>query len=184
MKKSKNNRLASERTLVAKRGFSLIELLVSLGLFSVIVSVATGTYTRAIRAQRQIAVLIAAENNMSLALEQMAREIRTGYYFCDDLNTTCAQFSNEIQFISAAGETVDYRLTDGAIERGVGGSFQKITGEKAAIQYLNFSLKGNKSGDGAPPRITISAGVSPNQPGAIPTVLRLQTTVSARRLDS
>jgi prepilin-type N-terminal cleavage/methylation domain-containing protein len=65
-----------------KKGFTLIELLVTVGLFTIIITIAVGGFTDAIRTQRQVSSLIAAQSNVSLALEQMARQIRTGYLFC------------------------------------------------------------------------------------------------------
>jgi len=65
-----------------KKGFTLIEMLVTVGLFAIIITIAVGGFTNAIRTQRQVSSLISAQSNVSLALEQMSRAIRTGYLFC------------------------------------------------------------------------------------------------------
>jgi prepilin-type N-terminal cleavage/methylation domain-containing protein len=65
-----------------KKGFTLIELLITVGLFVVIVTIAVGGFVNAIHTQQQVASLISSESNVSLALEQVAREVRTGYLFC------------------------------------------------------------------------------------------------------
>jgi len=65
-----------------KKGFTLVELLVTVGLFVIIITIAVGGFTNAIRTERQVSSLISAQSNVSLALEQMSREIRTGYLFC------------------------------------------------------------------------------------------------------
>ncbi len=62
------------------RGFTIVELLVAMGIFLIVVEIAVGGFVNALRAQKQVAALIAAEGNADLALEQMAREIRTGYF--------------------------------------------------------------------------------------------------------
>lgn len=180
----------------ADSGYTLIELLVAIGLFLVVVTIAVGGFTRALRTQRQVQQLIAAQSNVSLAIEQMAREIRTGTNFCDGTvvdgaSMTCSSVTDpvELKFRNALGKIVAYRLKAGAIERGVrdvvGGTvnFQKITGENANIQYLNFRLFGNRPGSDYPPRITISLGVSPRGDVGISSVtVDLQTTVSARNI--
>ena len=65
----------------SRSAFTLVEMLVAIALFSVVVSIAVGGFTRALRTQRQVIALIAANSNMSLALEQMAREMRTSINF-------------------------------------------------------------------------------------------------------
>jgi prepilin-type N-terminal cleavage/methylation domain-containing protein len=65
-----------------KKGFTLIEMLVTVGLFAIIITIAVGGFVNAIRTQQQVSSLISAQSNVSLALEQMTREVRTGYLFC------------------------------------------------------------------------------------------------------
>lgn len=169
------------------QGFTLVELIVAVGLFSVIVSIAIGGFVRAFRTQRQVAGLIVANSNVSLALEQMAREIRTGRNFCRpdaQGNPTCPPSpSDRLVFVNSAAETVTYRLNGDVIERGVGSIFENITGDNVNIRYLRFILFGHLRGDGWPPRITVSVGVS-SKKGGSEAVVSVQTTVSARLLDS
>jgi len=66
----------------SQKGFTLIESLVSVGIFSVVVSIAAGGFVQALQTQRQLEGLISANSNAGLVIEQMAREIRTGRAFC------------------------------------------------------------------------------------------------------
>lgn len=178
-----------------KKGFTLIEVLVSIGLFAIIVTIAIGGLTRALRSQRQVASLLAASSNVSLVLEQMAREMRTGSgFFCDrdalgnpdpSPSPSCfVRIVNEIIFTNSSGEVVTYRLNNGAIERGIEGvGFDKITGDNVTVQYLNFLLLGSRNNDKFPPRVTIAIGVSPKEVTLADRVLSLQTTISSRLLD-
>lgn len=76
-------------------GFTLIETIIAIGLFSVLVAIGVGGFTTALRSERQAGSLLGAQSNVSLAVEQMAREIRTGYLFChapndnQDISTGC-----------------------------------------------------------------------------------------------
>lgn len=81
-----------------KKGFTLIELLITVGLFAVIVTIAVGGFTNAIHTQREVSSLIASESNVSLALEQMARQIRTGYLFCTIPGNTQATTGNNAPY--------------------------------------------------------------------------------------
>lgn len=187
-----------------KKGFTLVESLVAVGLFSILVAVAWGGFVNALRTQREVTAMISAQSNAGLALEQMAREIRTGYLFCHDPgssvpNLTCAssctveangawKCDNTLDFFNAASEEVTYRLQGGALQRAAGGSgsFQSITSDNVNIQYLSFYLQGQLEGDHWNPRITISLEVSPSSTYLSPgfnNILNLETTVSARAID-
>jgi prepilin-type N-terminal cleavage/methylation domain-containing protein len=176
--------------LHGRRGFTLIEVLVAIALFSITVSIAMGGLAVALRSQRQVAALISANNNVSLVLEQIARELRTGYYICrPSVSNPNPCPAGEIDFTNAKSELVIYRLNNGVIERAVRNAsgiynFSPITGSNVAIQYLNFTLFGNLAGDGWPPRVTVSVGVSAKGIGVPNDVTNLQTTISARALDS
>ena len=75
----------SSRALRASRSaFTLVELLVAIALFSILIAIATGGFVNTLRTQREAAAMMAAQSNVSIALEQMTREIRTGYLFCND----------------------------------------------------------------------------------------------------
>jgi prepilin-type N-terminal cleavage/methylation domain-containing protein len=188
-----------------RKGFTLIEILVAIALFSVITAIAAGGFTNALQTQRQISALIGAQSNVSLTLEQMAREIRTGYLFCHDINgapqCTCrgggscglvpptqTEATVDLNFYNAAGSNVVYSLHNGALMKldpSVGASAQPITGNNVVVKYLIFTLSGNTEGDHWTPRVTISLGVAPSSsdPGITNSVLDLQTSVSARGID-
>ncbi len=168
-----------------RSGFTLIEFLVAFGLFAIIVSVAVGGFVRALRIQRQLVALAAANSNVSLALEQMAREIRVGKGFACG-NSVC----DELSFKTPAGRTIVYRLdgTTKTIQRSCASciestGFESITGENVRIHYLEFHLQGTAPADFVAGRVTISLGVSPKESGIDTNVVRVQTTVSARNPD-
>jgi prepilin-type N-terminal cleavage/methylation domain-containing protein len=189
--------------------FTLVELLVAIGIFSILIAVAIGGFVHALRTQREVASIIGAQSNASIALESMARELRTGYLFCNDpanngsVNDVCAPACSPsvtlsgtvwtcdglIDFYNANGANVDYALDEnGSLARsdsGSTGTFVPITGNNVKVTYLTFTIFGNKEGDNWPPRITVSMGVVPNStdPALVADEVELQTTVSARTID-
>lgn len=65
------------------RGFTLIEMIVSLGVFAVVVTITTGALLTLIAANQRYQGQQSVMTNLSFALDSMTREIRTGYnYFC------------------------------------------------------------------------------------------------------
>lgn len=155
-------------------GFTLVELLVAMGLFSLAISIAVGGFVSALRTQRQVVGLLAANSNASLAIEQIAREMRTGIGF------TCLGVSpcTELSFKNAQGADVTYRLRDGGIERGIGPDFERMTAENVEVRELSFTLLGFPD---YPPRITIAVAIGTPIRGIEESVTNLQTTVSSRR---
>ncbi len=169
-------------------GFTLVELIVAIGLFAIIVSVGIGGFVRALRIQRQISSVVATNSNASLVIEQMAREIRTGSNFSCPGGDPCA--TNQLTFQNANGVTVTYAVSiaaggNGVITRTEGNNpAQAITSDNINVRYLSFLLFGYLPNDGYPPRITLFVGVSPTAQGVDTSMVNLQTTVSSRELDS
>jgi len=189
-----------------KKGFTIIEMLVTVGLFTIIITIAVGGFTNAIRTQRQVASLISAQSNVSLALEQMTRAIRTGYLFChapgsSTYSTLCSNSSGltctvdrstnvwicpSLDFYDVEGNHVNYSLTSGALMESVNSSTpQSLTGNTVSVRYFQFRLLGQLEGDNFPPRVTISLGIAPSStdPAVANDVTDLETTVSARTID-
>ncbi|MDE2019515.1 MAG: prepilin-type N-terminal cleavage/methylation domain-containing protein [Patescibacteria group bacterium] len=185
----------------ARQGFTLIETLVAVGLFSTLFAIAAGGFVNALRAQRQAANLISAETNIGIAIEQMAREIRTGYLFCHDLNNnpTCTPLASpgltangltgtaysDLEYYNANGEKVDYALSGGTLMRADSaensGAPQAITANNVNVAALTFTVF---EGPNWNPRIVIDITITPKDPAISWAAINLQTTVSARQASS
>lgn len=60
------------------RGFTLIEMIISIAIFMIVAVVAVGSLVRIVALNRQAQTLQASVNNVSFALDSMSREIRQG----------------------------------------------------------------------------------------------------------
>jgi len=156
-------------------GLTLIELIVAIGVFGLVVSMAFGIFVLALASQRRIIALRNIEDNARFALESMAREIRTGKNFGGSVNS--------LSFTNAKGESVIYRLNDGIVEKSSDGgtNYSAVTGSETTVNYLNFYLQGQAAGDSLQPRVTITMGVT-SQIGNQSVNLKVQTTISGRSL--
>ena len=66
-----------------RSGFTLIEMIVSLGVFSIVVTIAIGAMLVLINTNQQLQTEQSVMTNLSFALDTMTREMRTGYnYYC------------------------------------------------------------------------------------------------------
>ncbi len=165
-----------------RRGFTVIELLVAMGIFLVLISIVSGGFISSLRTQRELTGLISINDNANLTLEQMMREFRTGYHF-----SKVSQ--SELEFVNAENKIVSYKFVGGAIERGESDmltvkTYRKITADNVNIKNFNIELMGGDAGDGYQPRITIAISIVGTSKYLQNIPVNVQMTVSPRTLDS
>ena len=84
------------KSLPTNQGFSLIELLVSLSIFTIVITMAVGTLLVLIDANSKAQNIQSSLTNVNFALDSMTREIRTGTrYFCATRNSVSNGDSTE-----------------------------------------------------------------------------------------
>lgn len=99
-------------------GFTLIELLVALGIFSAALLVLFGTFGNVITRQREAVAQQELQENLRSALEQVSREVRTGY------GTTYVLVAGSIEALAFRNqrlECVRYDVQNGQLRRSVNG---------------------------------------------------------------
>lgn len=165
----RNNFLNLKMLKRAREGFTLAELLVALGVFAFVVALASAIFIRAIKNERRLIIVMNMTSDLSSALEQMAREIRTGFLFEGYMGGR-----NNISFKNAEGEDVNYSLSGSQILR----NGSPITSPNINVNYLDFVVFKEQLCD--PWRITIVLGVSPKQTDLSIKPFYIQTTVSSR----
>jgi prepilin-type N-terminal cleavage/methylation domain-containing protein len=188
-------------------GFSLVEVLVSISIFAVVVTMVVGTLIVLFDVNAKSQAMQSAINNVSFSLDSMVRDIRTGYgYECEvsstDLNFStntskdCTAGASSFAFTEAGGSLsgssgshrIGYRLntvdSKGVIERQIeSGGWQAITAPDVNITELDFVLTGASTGNNVSPIVTIYiAGEAGNIVG-LDSSFSLQTTVTQQTLD-
>ncbi len=164
-----------------KEGFTITELLVAMSVFTIVIVVIVGIFIQGLRSQRILNHLMAINDNTALVIEQMAREIRTGYGFCP-ADQPCSP--TILNFTNFQAQPVTFAFNeDGSISRnGV-----VLTTAEAVISDAQFIFS-QDDGDGNPDnnvcnpwRISILMTVRSVQP-EITQSSKIQTTVSSRIL--
>ena len=173
-------------------GFTLIELLVSMGIFSILLALVVNIFITSLRTQRSMVALMNTNDNASLALEQMARELRTGFNFvigdplpglCTIIGVTSGQAGDKLSFCNAGDKVVTYRLDNSELQRKIGSdNFLSITAPNVKIGRLNFNLAHLGLAGSWPPRIVINMAVSPKGTDLEGFITNIQTTVSGRNI--
>lgn len=161
-------------TLTPARGYTLLELIVSVGIFSIVMLAATGAYLTLIKLDRQARAVNDVANNLSFAVDSMARTIRTGTsYDCvpgqGGANcTTSPGASFGFNDSESPSRSIIYSLSNGQIVATInGGTPVPLTDPRITVSALDFRVRGVGTGDGLQPQVTFSIkGTMNTGPGA------------------
>lgn len=172
---------------VSITGFTLVELIVAMSVFVVVISLTSGIFVRALRAQRQVNQLMMVNSDASLVLEKLAREARLGFNFnvTNDLGGCSSGTFDSLGFQRARNGSITsviYRWNSSleTIERSEGGaSFVPLNSPNVLVK--RFCFLETQEQDTDPWRITFVLSETSTQEG-IDYSFNLQSTISARLL--
>jgi prepilin-type N-terminal cleavage/methylation domain-containing protein len=119
------------------KGFTIIEMLVSLALFTIVATVATGALLTLIGNNSRVVEEQSVMTTLSFALDSMAREIRTGYsYYCGTKAAVTGSLSDTAEKdCLSGGEGLSFLETGGSITNSTNNSDPK---------RLAYYLEGNQ----------------------------------------
>ena len=165
-----------------RRGYTLIELIIAVGLFALIMLLASGAYLLMINLNRQAQNIATGINNLSFALEAMTRDIRTGTgYDCGGLSS--CQVSS-FSFKNENGTTVRYDLSGSALQKTIGAATSILTDPSVTISSLTFYVNGATKSDSQQPRVTIIlSGTVVSGQGKTPQPFTVETGATMRGTD-
>lgn len=151
-------------------GFTLMEMVVAVGILSIVILISSSAFLAVLNAQRKTAAIETIQENLRFSLEIMLREIRTGqFYYCgltagefgNGSNTQdCADGGPALTFRNYRGYLIVYRLKNEKIEKYVSldtcssgpgcqppssdGDFLTLTFPEIKINDLKFYVIGSK----------------------------------------
>lgn len=157
------------------RAFTLVELIVSVGLFSIVVVIAMSAYLSLISIDRKARATNDVMTNLAFVTESMSRAIRTGTsYDCGGIGSVsdCVNGANYFSFVDENGQTDTYLLntTDGTIRTCQNASVctangaTVLTDPRINVTNLTFYVQGSQKGDGLQPRVifVITGSITPD----------------------
>lgn len=174
------------------RGYTLIELIVSVGLFAIIMLLASGAYLMMISVNQQAQNMTTGIDNLSFAIESITHTIRTGSaYSCGaSLGVACANgaANTEFTFKDENSRTVTYSLSGGAIHQLVNGQDSSLTDPLSVtitgLTFYAFDTPALSSGDTKQARVTVSiSGTTQAGPGKPAQNFTIQTGATMRGSD-
>src|SRR3989344_2667719 len=93
--------------LNSNTGFTLVEMLVAVGVFSAVVVITIGAIVTSNSSFQKTRLNRTATENVNVALESMARSIREG----SNYQAVDPHYPSRFSFLSAEGVTTNYRLS-------------------------------------------------------------------------
>lgn len=169
------------------KGFTLVEVMVSMAIFAFVMVVAVGAFIKVLDVNKRAQTVKAAVNNVSFTLEALTREMRTGSQY--------TSITNGVQFVafedSATGLPVRHayrrNATTNTLQRAVGrpgaaiaeSDYVTLTGTGVRITRFDVTIGNGSSSTEMPYALIRIAG----EAGTIEknkTTFETQTLVSQR----
>lgn len=194
---------------MSNRGFTLIEMLVSVAIFSVVMVVALGALLSLSEANRRAELFSQATNNFNSSIDSMTRAIRTGsQYHCGTGTLSALQdcpstHGTQFAFLpSGASQITVYRYNSGVgcpnnvagciLRSQDGGStYAAITSPDIVITSLKFYVIGAPQGVqtigaqslSVQPKVEILINGYVTVKGGVTSMFNVQTSVTQRLYD-
>jgi prepilin-type N-terminal cleavage/methylation domain-containing protein len=199
----------THKTIPVARGFTIVEMMVALALFTVVMTIATGAFLSLIGGSGKLQGEATVMTSLNFVMDSMTREIRTGtHYYCkadaeltlNDLTSTqnCTNGVDTLSFLES-GASLSDGSTSGRITyyvdstsgtkklmRQIGYSGvntpQSMLSSDVTLKSLQFFVSGTGLSDARQPTVTvIIEAQDPNESNG--KVYTLETTVTQRELD-
>jgi prepilin-type N-terminal cleavage/methylation domain-containing protein len=184
-----------------QKGFTLIEMMISMTIFSVIVVVGLEAVLSSVDQHTRSQDMRSVMDNLNFSLEDMSRNIRLGTNFhCMNPGESsvsgtpvpqdCSGGSNQIVFTGVTGPNITYTISppsSGVVQvtKQIGaGSIQVFTLPEVTLDYYKsgFVVVGAPVGDGLQPVVNIGLSGKVTYKGT-DSSFSIQTTVASRPLD-
>lgn len=153
-------------------GYTLLELIVSVGLFSLVMLIVLSAYLTLIHLDRKARATTDVMTNLTFVVESMTREIRTGRdYKCNTTGTNCSSPGTSFSFTDSRGRTIIYtRSASNQVNISVNNAVSALTDPRVTVNVLNFYVRGvgTAGPDYVPPQVTfVMQGTVSPEPGEV-----------------
>lgn len=179
------------------KGFTLLELIVSVSLFTVVTLIAMSAYITLIELNRKARATNDLVSNLSFITDSIGRSIRTGTdYKCGGGTgiANCPEGASEMSFINADGTRITYLLARDSVMACVNGetgctvnNAEPLSDPRITVDSLTFYVlgAGTTGSDAAfqPRAIIVMKGTILPDPKSEPISFNIQTSATQRLID-
>ncbi|MEI6042005.1 MAG: type II secretion system protein [bacterium] len=121
-----NNKNKTEKNTNQKRGFTLIEVMVSVSLFAMVMTLSLGAILSIVDGNKKAQAINAVANNLNFAVESMVRDIKTGYAYTCTVNVISASTTSNLSGDNGCTPNTSFFSIS---------LVSTITGEKRGVRY-------------------------------------------------
>jgi len=148
-----------------KNGFTLLELIVSTGIFVMLSTLALGIYTQSLKSQRKSLVKIQIQRESQLIIETLTKKIRSSIVDYSQYPDPLSNPQSTLNLIDSVGDTYAFRRGSGDVFEVSynGAAFRGFSAQSIRITSLDFFIEPNTDpfinpGErpSSQPRVTIS----------------------------
>lgn len=182
---------SSSAAIDLREGFSLLEMVIAIGIFSVAIWAATGIVINATDLQAKASELRNLQDNVRFAVEYMSKELRTGQ---NVTTSACSAppFCERVSFTNDRGQSIMYCVRNFILIRSIIGNCDSnpddetknihLTSDDILVDFIFFRVVGNAPGPSDGQTMTTLTMKAASLPGKTKaqTDLNLQTTVTQR----
>ncbi|MEX0931633.1 MAG: type II secretion system protein [Candidatus Paceibacterota bacterium] len=181
------------------KGFSVIELIVAVFIFSIVMTISIGALLSMVDANRKARTLETVINEVNFSMESMLREVRLGTnYWCgyvwsasfplveETHGEDCENGGNRIGFLSQdTVNTITYYVDGGVIKRAENGVPSDVTSDNVTITRFDvyvFNARENRN-DLQPLAVFVVEGETNFGNEKYQSTFSLQTSATPRKYD-
>ena len=183
------------------KSYTLIEVLVAVGIFTIIIAAPTGFLVGSLKGQQKALASQKLLDNTSYALEYISRALRMAKKeFSTELATAClledstilygynyqiTRSETGLRFINYKEECQEFFLEQKRLKESKDGIENYLTSEDLEITSLKFQLSGQAQTDAEQPRVTLFLEIKGGKSlkAELRPLIKIQTTISQRNLD-
>ncbi|MFA6278552.1 MAG: type II secretion system protein [Candidatus Paceibacterota bacterium] len=167
-----------------KRGYTLVELIIAVGLFALVMTLASGAYIVMIDLTRKAQGTATGIGSLSFALETMTRTIRTGTeYHCPAITGDDCSGGDSFSTRNSKGNVVSYELSGGSITQTQGSVSANLTDPSVTVSSLTFYVSGTSTGDSSQPYVVITVSGTVSSGHGDPQSFTVETGAAMRGID-
>ena len=177
------------KSLRMVRAFTLIELMVSIALFSIVMVTVAAAYLNMLSLDREVRATNDVSNNLNFVIDTMSRAIRTGGTYSCNGGTNCSTPASTFSFIDDQNNPIQYSLSASAPHQilecsGSGCTATAITDPRINITKLAFYVSGVGNTDTYEPFVTyVVSGTIQVDTTHAPVNFSIESSAVQRKID-